>query len=91
MQVKHLDHLNMGVIDLDQTIDWYRRVFGFRVVERKFSGGVDWAVIRSGEAMLCLYEHPEFSRYNAQALYREKRLAIAHFGMRITDAEAWQR
>ena len=33
MKVKQLDHLNLSVQDLDESIDWYRRVFGFSVVE----------------------------------------------------------
>ena len=58
MQVKHLDHVNLTVRSFDETVDWYRRIFGFEIVEEEVEDGVRWGVIRSGDAMLCIYEHP---------------------------------
>ena len=58
MNVRHLDHINMTVRDFDQTVDWYGRVFDFELVEEDLTEGVRWGVIRSGDAMLCIYEHP---------------------------------
>jgi len=88
MRVKHLDHLNLTVRDFDETADWYNRVFGFEIVEDKVDDeGVRWGVLRGGEALLCIYEHPdlEFQR-------RPKGLHLmAHFGLRITDREEWER
>jgi catechol 2,3-dioxygenase-like lactoylglutathione lyase family enzyme len=58
MKVRHLDHINMTVRDFDQTVDWYGRVFDFELVEEALTDGVRWGVIRSGEALLCIYEDP---------------------------------
>ena len=58
MKIKHLDHINMTVRDFDQTVDWYGRVFDFVLVEEAVTEGIRWGVIRSGEALLCIYEDP---------------------------------
>ena len=86
--VKHLDHLNLSVRGFEETADWYRRVFGFEVVEDEVdSDGVRWGVIRGGDAMLCIYEQPDLAdlpRYEAGTHF------IRHFGLRITDRKAWE-
>ena len=84
-----MDHLNISVRSFDETADWYARVFGFEVVEDEIDAdGVRWGVIRSGEAMLCIYEHPELEsgRPRDRGLH-----GINHFGLRITDREEWER
>jgi catechol 2,3-dioxygenase-like lactoylglutathione lyase family enzyme len=85
MTVKHLDHLNMTVKDFEQTADWYRRVFGFEVVEKGMYKGARWGIIRSGEAMLCIYEHRELATDISETTHH-----INHFGLRITDRTAWE-
>ncbi len=86
MHVKHLDHLNMSVSNLEESLAWYARVFGFKRVEGGVRNGVAWAIVRAGEAMLCLYEHagrarPDPMGHNVHGL--------SHFALRITDREAW--
>lgn len=86
MKVKQLDHLNLTVRDFEETADWYARVFGFEIVEDKVDAdGRRWGVLRSGDAMLCIYEHPEleFTRH-------DKTHRINHFSLRIDDREAWE-
>lgn len=85
MTVKQLDHLNMFVKNLDETTDWYRRVFGFEVVEGGVRNGTPWAIIKGGDAMLCIYERPDLN-------YPEKGTvgAVNHFGLRITDRNRWE-
>ena len=91
MQVKHLDHLNLSVRDFDETAAWYGRVFGFAPVEQGVQEGVRWGVIRAGEAMLCIYEHPELEHLDADTVRREHGVhSVAHFGLRITDRAAWE-
>jgi len=85
MQVKHLDHLNLSVRDLAQTIEWYGRVFGFGVVERGIYNGAPWAILRSGEAMLCCYERPDLPMEGREAFQH-----VSHFALRITDRAAWE-
>lgn len=89
MNVKHLDHLNLTVGSFDGSADWYRRVFGFEVVQDEVTDeGVRWGVLRSGDAMLCIYEHPDKKSPRA---YEDDRHTIRHFALRITDREAWER
>lgn len=97
MSVKQLDHLNLSVRDFDETVDWYRRVFGFELVEEgiqeNWGGAADvrWGVVRSGDAMLCIYAHPELQRPTPDDMRADHHLhTIAHFGLRITDRPAWE-
>jgi len=89
MRIKQLDHLNMTVANLAESLEWYGSVFGFELVEGGVRNGVSWAIIRSGEAMLCLYEHPD--RRGPRRFMRDDRgeHCIYHYGFRIDDEEAW--
>ena len=87
--VQHLDHLNLSVADLDESIAWYERVFSFKVVEEDVQDGIRWAIVRSGEALLCLYEHPERRHLDRFELGDEGLHGMAHFGLRITDETEW--
>ena len=90
MTVKQLAHLNLSVVDLAESMAWYQRVFGFERVEGGVWEGIPWAIIRSGEAMLCLYHVPGRSKVSptleADALMHR----INHVGLRIHDAAAWE-
>ncbi len=90
MQVKQLDHLNMSVINFDETVDWYARVFGFELVEKSTLNGRTWGVIKSGDALLCIYEWPDREMASVSTMGPGKHYGIAHYGLRITDAEAWE-
>jgi catechol 2,3-dioxygenase-like lactoylglutathione lyase family enzyme len=87
--VKHLDHLNMTVASFGDTVDWYGRVFGFEVVEEGLQNGRPWGVLRAGEALLCVYEAPQRTTpphwTEPEGIHR-----VHHFGLRITDREAWE-
>jgi catechol 2,3-dioxygenase-like lactoylglutathione lyase family enzyme len=87
MRVKHLDHLNLTVRDLAETVDFYGRLFGFEVVESGVYEGAPWAILRSGDAMLCCYEHAEFEvvRPRIASIH-----GMNHLALRIVDREAWE-
>lgn len=89
MGLAHLDHLNLSVNDLEETTAWYRRVFGFEPVESGDSGGVPYRILRAGEALLCIYEHPGFTQLDDGERARRGLHAINHFGLRITDPAAF--
>ncbi|MBZ0136373.1 MAG: VOC family protein [Planctomycetes bacterium] len=89
MTVKHIDHLNLSVVNFDETADWYKRMFGFNVVETGTESGQPWGVIRSGDAMLCIYQRPDWKRYDKDELGEQGLQRIAHFAFRITDREQW--
>ncbi len=89
MQVKHLDHLNMSVTSFADTADWYRRVFDFEIVEEGVQDGKPWGVIRSGEALLCIYEHPGLEKLDRFQMGDRGLHFLAHYGLRITDKREW--
>lgn len=89
MQIKQLDHINLTVASFEQTARWYARVFGFQVVEKGVREGRPWGVLRGGEAMLCIYEHPELKFEDSEQLAARGLHGIAHLGFRITDRQAW--
>jgi len=92
MSVTNLDHLNLSVRDFEETAAWYGRVFGFEVVEDETDAqGARWGVLRSQDAMLCVYEHPELEFADCEALQGRGLHAICHFGLRVRDREAWER
>lgn len=87
MTIKQLDHLNFSVSNLEESVDWYQRLFGFEQVERGASMGVPYSIIKSGDAMLCMYEHPD--RRSAASVPDGVHRA-AHIGFRITDGDSWE-
>jgi catechol 2,3-dioxygenase-like lactoylglutathione lyase family enzyme len=87
MRVQQLDHLNMTVRDLEESAGWYGRVFGFERVEEGRTADGPWAILRSGDALLCIYEHAELGAPDEDAPSHH----INHFGLRIDDREDWER
>jgi lactoylglutathione lyase len=88
MKVK-LDHVNITVRDLDESIKWYREIFGFEKAEGGNSQlGKRWAIVACEDSMIAMTE------------YKEKKLAgqdddrsthrIFHFGLRVPSAENWR-
>lgn len=80
--VSAIDHVNLQVADLEASIDFYRRVFGFKVLEdgRDTQPG-GWAIIGlPGIACLAL------GVTNDTSPARGKR--ITHFGLVIDDARS---
>ena len=90
MTVQHLDHLNLTVTNLKESLDWYARVFGFRKVEEGDGDYGPWAIIRSGDALLCLYEQPSRKRMDYDTRQSERLHGINHFALRIADRQAWE-
>lgn len=89
MRIKHLDHINMTVNSFQESASWYQRVFGFEVVETGVQEGRPWGIIRSGEALLCMYEAPDRSFADRFELGKQGRHGVSHFAFRIEDQEAW--
>ncbi len=87
-----LDHLNLSVLSFADTAAWYGRVFGFRIVERDvLEDGTPWGVLRAGDALLCVYEHPDFRRPTDSEREQRRELGLNHLGLRIRDRAAWER
>src|SRR5262245_19835081 len=89
MESVRIDHRSHTVRDIAETAAWYRRVFGFEIVETgAMSNGLPWGILRSGDSMLCIAEQPQRldfdGRPDADRFHR-----VFHFGIRLTDEAAW--
>lgn len=88
MNIKRLDHLNMTVNNFHESAEWYQRVFGFKIVEEGTDDGRPWGILRAGNAMLCIYEHPNLDSPNRHS---RKEHGLSHFALTIDDPEAWRK
>jgi len=86
--VSQLDHLNLTVKDVQQSVDWYYRVFGFELVESGIKNGIRWGIIRAQDALLCMYEYPDWLA--TEARNRHKIHGVNHFGLRISEPARWE-
>ena len=89
--VSMLDHINHSVDDLEASVDWYHRLFGFEVVERGMVEDVGpWAIIQAGEALICMYQHPN-REYKDRFELKELGIHhVAHIGLRVSDKQQWE-
>ena len=63
-----IDHINMNVKNLEESISFYKKLFGFEVKEKgSFSfKNAPFAIIgNSGIGMLCLYEKKELEDWDS--------------------------
>lgn len=88
MNVRNLDHINLTVNNLSETIEWYEKLFGFEMVEGGRRAGINWAIIRSGDALLCMYERPDLADPEESP---DRHHRLNHFGLRITDRQVFER
>ena len=89
MKVSNLDHINLSVHSFDETVNWYNKIFGFNVVEQGIENELKWGVIRSNDAMLCIYEVNNLIQLDRFEMKEKGFHYFAHFGLRITDKKAW--
>jgi catechol 2,3-dioxygenase-like lactoylglutathione lyase family enzyme len=85
-----LDHANFTVANLDESIDWYGRLFGYEVVERGVQENVEWCIMLVGEAMICMYEHPKREFIDRFEAGKRGLHYVSHIGIRIDDRKAWE-
>lgn len=84
-----LDHVNLSVTNLNESITWYGQVFGFEKVEGGVSAsGLPWGIVARGDSMICMSELPVRERADVQG--EESRHRVFHFGLRVDDLEAWR-
>lgn len=83
-----IDHVNITVANLDESVAWYSKIFGFKKVEGgRTAFGKKWAIVALNDSMIAMSE-----RKNLKAADQDDESAhkIYHFGLRIDDAEAWR-
>lgn len=87
MNIK-LDHVNLTVSDINESIDWYSRVFGFELVESGLNrDSRPWAIVAHNDSMICMTEFR--GRRSAAAQNENGFHQFYHFGLRISDEQEW--
>ena len=80
--IKCIDHINMRVQNLAESIEFYRKNFGFQMKEDQTKADEPWAIVGlPGVAYLCMYEPPGKTK-------PADGLTINHFGLALTDFDA---
>ncbi|AJW71494.1 VOC family protein [Nitrosopumilus adriaticus] len=78
LQAISLDHVNMSVKDLEKTVEFYKKLFGFEIRKDDNSPNkldVPSKIIGNDSIKLCLYEDPQMSPAGG----------IAHFGFHVAN------
>ena len=78
LRATSMDHVNMNVKDLEQTVEFYRNLFGFEIRKEDNSPNkldAPSKIIGNDSIKLCLYEVPNMSPSGG----------IAHFGFHISN------
>lgn len=72
-----IDHVNMKVKNLDQSVKFYKNLFGFEVKQEENPNKIDAPskIIGNNSIKLCMYEVPDMSPEGG----------IAHFGFNISN------
>lgn len=84
-----IDHINVSVKNINETVLWYGNVFGFKKVEEGSSlSGVKFVIIENKDTMLCIYEHPDWKASDLNGPTTQHQ--IFHIGFRITDEAKWR-
>lgn len=73
--VNGMDHLNLEVINLEETLKFYKELFGFEVL--KDQPEQDSKIIGNEKVKLCLYEVDGFKGYTKNGFH--------HFGLHIKN------
>ncbi|MFL5783920.1 MAG: VOC family protein [Bacteriovoracaceae bacterium] len=88
MNIK-LDHINLTVRNLQESMSWYHELFGFEFKEGDVTSASEpWAIVGKNDSMICMYEDKNLkpASDNSDGVHR-----IYHFGLRISEKEAWEK
>ena len=72
-----IDHLNLDVKNLDQTVEFYNKLFGFNVLKEQPEENSK--IIGNEHVKLCLYQKNEFDHFEKNG--------FNHFGLHIKNFE----
>lgn len=77
LKATSIDHVNMKVKNLNQSVEFYKNLFGFEIKQEENPNKVDAPskIIGNDSIKLCMYEIPEMSPEGG----------IVHFGFNISN------
>ena len=75
-----IDHIQLDVADLEESIDFYSKVFGFELIEIGVRATTRWAIVgNKANIFLCMHE------FAAGRGVENQGLEITHFGLIVKD------
>lgn len=77
LRTKSIDHVNMKVKNLEESVKFYKELFGFEIKQEENPNKIDMPskIIGNDTIKLCMYEVPDMSPEGG----------IAHFGFNIEN------
>jgi predicted enzyme related to lactoylglutathione lyase len=77
LKATSIDHVNMKVKNLEQSVKFYKNLFGFEIKQEENTNKLDVPskIIGNDTIKLCMYEIPDMSPEGG----------IAHFGFNVTN------
>lgn len=88
MKIK-LDHINLTVQNIQESIEWYSNIFGFKLVETGIGKhGQPWAIVASNDSMIVMSEYKEKTKSDQAPESNFHK--IYHFGLRVSDLPKWE-
>ena len=82
VNARRIDHVNMGVRDLDVSVAFYTALFGLEIKEQGSSPGGRWCIIGAPDRFyLCLGEARSAGRFKAEGIH------INHVGFVVDDID----
>ncbi len=87
MNIK-IDHINLTVRNLEESINWYKTMFGFELKEGELKDSSElWAIVGKDDSMICMYEENLKSPEMKDSAFHK----IYHFGIRVSDKDDWEK
>ena len=77
LSITGIDHLNLDVKNLDQTVEFYSKLFGFTVLKEQPEENSK--IIGNEHVKLCLYQKDEFDHFTKNG--------FNHFGLHVKNFE----
>ncbi|UBH16592.1 VOC family protein [Macrococcus armenti] len=80
IEVKLIDHIQLDVGNLEESIDFYERVFNFKLIEIGVRATTRWAIVgNENQIFLCMHEYKEGIGIPNEGL------EITHFGFIVDN------
>ncbi len=84
-----IDHINISIKDINESVLWYEKVFGFKKVEEGLNmSGSKFVIVENQDIMMCMSEYPTWKAPNLKG--DKEQHQIFHFGFRIQDEVKWK-
>lgn len=86
MNIK-LDHINLTVRNIEESREWYKKMFDFLPVERGISPqSRKFEILARNDFMICMSEYKDQNNDDGQIRQNHR---IYHFGVRVDNEEEW--